>query len=438
MNRQIFVASLLVALSSVARADLDAYLAKDDGAFKWEKKGEKTWDGFTSYELHVVSQEWHGFKWEHRVVLVRPEKGDHKEFCTLYNSSGDGADSDIEAAGLYCKWSGTSFAMVYDNPMQPLWGKREDALVVHTWMEFVKSMKEDGKGDESWPLHFPMAKAVLKGMDALQAFAREANLGPLDSFLVTGGSKQGWTAWLVGASKDPRVKAIAPKVIDILNVKKQAYHMLERWGAASERIKDYSKAGMPQLFETKEGQRLLEIEDPYSYRERLTLPKLIIIGTNDDHWTLDALNLYWDGLEGPKWVLYVPNSGHNLEDQFRWGKTMAAFARAVASGKSLPELQWKYKDTDDGGLALTVSSNVAIQEVRRFTADSKTEREFNRSRWRFDRVELEDGRFRAEVSRPTDGCRAVFGEAVFKIDGLEFTLSTQLRILTAPKKKRWL
>src|SRR6185295_17598364 len=55
-----------------------------------------------------------------------------------------------------------------------------------------------------------------------------------------------------------------------------------------------------------------------------TLPKLLILGTNDRYWAQDALNLYWDGLKGPKWVLYTPNSGHGLEDRERVFRSEAA------------------------------------------------------------------------------------------------------------------
>jgi PhoPQ-activated pathogenicity-related protein len=62
--------------------------------------------------------------------------------------------------------------------------------------------------------------------------------------------------------------------------------------------------------------------------------KLLINGVNDPYWTTDALNLYWDDLPGDKWVTYVPNAGHNLEqhadgkkDRTRAVNALAAFAR---------------------------------------------------------------------------------------------------------------
>ena len=46
----------------------------------------------------------------------------------------------------------------------------------------------------------------------------------------------------------------------------------------------------------------------------LKQPKLLLLGTNDRYWPLDALNVYWDGLPGDKYVTYVPNNGHGLKD----------------------------------------------------------------------------------------------------------------------------
>lgn len=67
--------------------------------------------------------------------------------------------------------------------------------------------------------------------------------------------------------------------------------------------------------------------------------KLIINGTNDRYWALDALNLYWDNLPEPKSVLYVSGSVHDLEDRERVHATMIAFAQLLAQGQELPSIE---------------------------------------------------------------------------------------------------
>ena len=58
----------------------------------------------------------------------------------------------------------------------------------------------------------------------------------------------------------------------------------------------------------------MELEDPYSYRQRLTMPKLLHPGHQQyRYWTQDALNLYWDDLKGPSGSHLHPNSGPRPE-----------------------------------------------------------------------------------------------------------------------------
>lgn len=409
-----------------ARADLESFLRKPEPAYHWEKRGEQEIDGCTVYDLHLVSQVWQGITWEHRLQIFRPEKLEHPEFCTLYNTGGSGSEGNTRQCIRLAKDSGAVYAILYNIPNQPLYGgKTEDALVVYTWEKFLET------GDESWPLHFPMAKAVLKAMDAIQAFTHEAGFSSITSFLVHGASKRGWTTWLVGASRDPRVKAIAPMVIDVLNVAKQGPHQVESYGKFSEQIGDYTRAGIPEKLNTPAGRRLLELEDPYSYRDRLTLPKLLILGTNDRYWSQDALNLYWDDLKGPKWVLYVPNSGHGLEDRERVYTTLAAFIHMIAGHGRWPRLQWSYASSEDG-VELTLRSEPAPSEARLFHVQAPS-RDFRDAHWSFEPMTPSGRAFQGRWPAPATGYAAVFGEAVYELDGRPFTLSTQIRIVGTGK-----
>lgn len=429
MGRPLLVILAAAASGAPASADLKAYFSKPEPAYKWEKRGEKQLDGVKMYDLHLVSQTWQGMNWEHRLWLFRPDNLEHPEFCSIYNTGGSGNARDAAMAARVSKASGCCYAVLYNIPNQPLYGgKTEDALVVYTWLKYIET------GDESWPLHFPMAKAVLKSMDALQEFCKQEKLPALTSFMIHGGSKRGWTTWLCGASRDKRIKAIAPMVIDVLNVTAQSKHMMEYYGKPSEQVEDYTRAGIMQKLMTKEGQRLMELEDPYSYRDILTLPKLIILGTNDRYWTQDALNLYWDGLKGPKWVMYTPNSGHGLEDRDRVLNTISAFVRFVAGHKQWPKMQWGYSDAPGGGAELSLKSDMTIREARLFHVNAPT-KDFRDSKWTYEPM-VPNGSgsgFTGRMDAPAEGYSAIFGEAVYDIDGQSFTLSTQLRVLS-PKK----
>jgi len=408
-----------------ARADLAQYLAKPEPEYKWEKRGEKALSGGRVYDLHLTSQVWQELKWEHRLQLFVPDQMTAPSLCTLLNTGGSGGPEDALLGLMAARASGSPFAIVYNIPNQPLFGgKNEDALIVHTWLKYMET------GDESWPLHFPMAKAVIKAMDAIQAFGKSAGMKPITGFVVTGASKRGWTTWLVGASKDRRVKAIAPMVIDILNVRAQVEHQLKSYGKPSEQIDDYTGAGLVPLLQSEKATRLLELEDPYSYRQLITMPKLIILGTNDRYWTQDALNLYWDGLVGPKWVAYIPDSGHGLEDRGRVLNVLAAFIRANGDNKPFPALKWSY-ETTSGGAKLTVTSDVPAKAARLFHVTAPT-LDFRDQKWSFDPMEGSGTRFAGTYATPGSGYAAVYGELVFERDGKPFTLTTQLRILGKP------
>src|SRR5262249_53887315 len=122
--------------------------------------------------------------------------------------------------------------------------------------------------------------------------------------------------------------------------------------------------------------RLWQIVDPYSLRARITQPKLVLLGNNDPYWSTDALNLYWDGLTGPKWIHCVPNAGHDLSPRDENGKrqlpmraidTLSAFVRCQITGKPFPQLAWKHSDRD-GRPLLEITSQPAPKAARLWVA----------------------------------------------------------------------
>ncbi len=176
--------------------------------------------------------------------------------------------------------------------------------------------------------------------------------------------------------------------------------------------------------------------DPWMHRKKITQPTMIVNGTNDPYWTQDALNLYWDDLKQDKWVLYVPNAGHNLvqkhdtftpiPDLTRAGNTLAAFARHQIHDKPMPKLRWKHEGKNPR-MKLTLVADPAPKTARLWSATAPT-RDFRKAKWS-DKVLAVDGKtITAEMVTPDEGLVAFFVEAEYEMDGLRYFLSTQLRI----------
>ena len=290
--------------------------------------------------------------------------------------------------------------------------------------------------DETWPLLLPMVKSVTRAMDALQDFAKAELKAEVKDFVITGASKRGWTSWLTAASGDKRVKAIAPLVIDTLDFPRQMKNQVAAFGKPSEMIADYTRAKLVPIPDTTEAKKLWQMIDPFVYREALTLPKMIINGTNDPYWSQDALNLYWDDLQGDKWILYVPNAGHNLQqkhdgptllpDLTRARNTLAAFSKSQIYDLPMPKLTWKHEGTG-AKMLLKVQADPAPKAARLWSAQAAT-RDFRKAKWSDRPLEVTDKGVAAEMAAPEEGFVAFFAELEYEIDGLRYYLSTQLRV----------
>jgi PhoPQ-activated pathogenicity-related protein len=412
-------------------ADLQEYVDKPEAAFEWKLKnkldGEQSGDRI--YDFQFVSQIWQENKWQHQLQVYRPRSVAPNSTMFLWVTGGSARPEYVAMGMELARKIRAPVAFLYNVPNQPLLegNLREDDLIAETFVRYLKT------NDENWPLLFPMVNTVVKALDVLQAFGKKEWSEPIDKFIVAGASKRGWTTWLT-AAVDQRIKAIAPVVIDTLNMREQMPRQLQAFGDYSSRLTPYSSRGLLPIPETPEGQRLLSMVDPWAYRHRLTMPKLIINGTNDFYWATDALNLYWDGIPADKWVLYVPNAGHNLRRQDRPQPDqlndlingLAAFSRHQITGTSMPKLSWKHENVN-GKLRLTIAATPAPIGARLWIAQTPMT-DFRTAKWSEQKVTLSDGKIVGEMFPPEKGHLAFFGELDYEIDGLRYHLSTQLRM----------
>ena len=412
-------------------ADLETYIRKPEPAYAWKQNGKtsRAPAGDQIYDLHFVSQTWQGKNWQHQLQVYRPQSVAPAAMMLLWVTGGSATPGQIAFGMELARKSKAPVAFLYHIPNQPLLEDQlvEDDLIAETFVRYLKTK------DENWPLLFPMVKSVVKAMDVLQAFGKEEWGEPTSKFIVAGASKRGWTTWLA-AAVDQRIGAIAPVVIDTLNMRAQMPRQLKAFGAYSARLQPYTSRGLVPIPESAEGQRLLSMIDPWAYRERLTLPKLIVNGTNDFYWATDALNLYWNELPANKWVIYVPNAGHDLRRQDRGNSDqtadlingLAAFSRYQINRHPMPEVSWKHEDRD-GKLRLSMAGNPQPLGARLWVAQTAS-KDFRAAKWIQQTADVSDGIVVGEVTLPKQGHVAFFGELDYEIDGLKYQLSTQIRV----------
>ncbi len=418
----------------VRSGPLADYVARPDDSYRWVKRQETKFGKGSYVELTLTSQTWHDIVWKHQLFILRPSstKADTSHAMLFiagglwkdkYEDKPTGHKLPRNAAvfATLAEHLKTPIAVLLHVPQQPiLGGRREDAIIALTFEKFLRTGRSD------WPLLLPMTKSAVRAMDAVQEFSAKEWSLDIKTFTVAGASKRGWTTWLTGAV-DPRATQIAPIVIDMLNMAPQMKHQLDAWGSYSDQIHDYTERGLQKYLSSPGGKKLRDIVDPFSYREVLTQPKLIMLGTNDAYWPLDALNLYWKDLKGDKYILYVPNNGHGLNDFPRILGTLNALHQSAASGVKMPRLSWDLGRHGDA-LELDVRSDIKPRKVKAWVATSAS-RDFRSSRWSSFPTTSNGKGYHYKLPVPKVGYAAMYGEAVYPGEGLPFYLSTNVQIV---------
>ncbi|MBL4883992.1 MAG: hypothetical protein JKY95_05595 [Planctomycetaceae bacterium] len=404
---------------------LQNYVDAKDDSYEWKLLGQHELPQNLGkvYNVQLTSQTWQGMKWTHLLAVFEPARLTHPKHCLLFITGGRTGskvrDGDLLVGAKLANMTGTRCAFLLQVPNQPLMGdKFEDDLISETFLKYLES------GDETWPLLFPMTKSAVKAMDAIQELSQDLWKNQIEKFVVTGASKRGWTTWLTGVVDD-RVAGIAPIVIDTLNLQPQMKHQIDIWGKYSVQIEDYTSKGLIEVMQNQPDGPLWKWVDPYTYRKELKLPKLLINGTNDPYWVLDALNIYWDGLVGQKHLLYVPNAGHGLGDGKEFAlMTLAAFVKHIASDTPMPQMQWKHTQPN-GQLQLSVSATPKPTAVKLWSAKSDSG-DFREVKWTSSPMARNGKGHQGAIPKPAQGHAAIYAEVQFVIQGLKYSLATQI------------
>ncbi len=402
---------------------LDRYVAAPDPAYKYELVSKFDSDGATAFVIKMTSQTWRSEKevnrtaWWHWLTIVKPAEVKHSKALLYVTGGNNNSTAPTKADASLLNVAKTTKSIVAELrmvPNQPLIfsddqkSRVEDEIIAYTWDKYIKT------GDELWPLRLPMTKAAVRAFDTMQTFCATAEGGnvKLDGYVVMGGSKRGWTAWTT-AIVDKRVVAVIPIVIDLLNVVPSFQHHRAVYGYYAPAVGDYEAMGLMGKEDTPEYRALMKIEEPYEYRQRLTLPKFIINATGDQFFLPDSWQFYFNDLPGVKHLRYVPNAEHSLNGTDALFTALACY-NAVINQTTLPNYSWDV--AKDGTIRVTTKDKPTA--VKLWQASNPGARDFRLTtigfKWKAtDLTETKPGEYVVKMAAPKRGYTAYMVELTF-------------------------
>lgn len=414
---------------------LDDYVDAIDDAFAWQVVARRELDTHKELVIDLTSQRWRTQGevdrplWKHWLTVIVPHDAESTTALLMIVGGSNREEPPQETQdwllGVALR-TRSVMAILPTVPNQPLELngdgelRKEDNLLAASW---VSCMSTD---DPTWLAQLPMAKSAVAGMDAVeQVLADEPGAPRIDKFAVTGASKRGWTTWLA-AAVDPRVVAIAPIVIDLLNIAPSMKHHHAVLGFWSEALHDYEDQGLAERLDDPQSAAIRAIVDPLNYRLRLDMPKCLINAAGDEFFLPDSSRFYFADLIGEKHLSYTPNTGHSLEGSDAL-ETLIAFHASVVHGLDRPTLSWS---GEQGDTEHTVWCTAKPIEATLWRAINPDARDFRHKVLGdlYKPTELapdEHGGYHVKVTAPPEGFSATFVRFTFDIGAATpFRIST--------------
>lgn len=419
---------------------LDRYVHKPDDSYQWSIENVSQTGTTTTIAVKLTSQTWltpaevDRPLWQHWLTLVIPDEV-KSEVGFLMISGGKNDKDQIPSSASkeiteIAEATGTVAAELKTVPNQPLIfhddgvARTEDDLIGYTWDQFLKT------GESRWLARNAMIKSAVAAMDAITEIAQEKRGLDVSRYVVAGASKRGWTTWLTGAIDD-RVAAIIPIVIDVLNTDASLRHHLAAYGYWAPALADYAQHHIMPRLDQPRMDELLQLVDPYFYRHRLTMPKLILNAAGDQFFLPDSSQFYFSQLQGEKHLRCVPNTDHSMRRSDAL-ETVIAFYGLIVSDQRRPRFSWR--EMEDGGIRVVPVD--PPQEVRLYRATNPDARDFRLETlgplYTSERLSpRRDGSYVAHVEKPAEGWTASFIELTYDV-GLAVPLKLTTGVTVTP------
>jgi len=392
---------LLLGAQTAYSTALDDYVWKEDSNYNWVDMGTDYQftssvgaRPYTAYTLNMTSQRWltdadfsegsqSGSIWWHYLVVIVPDNLEFTRNATIWitgGSQGSGAphagDEDVVVSAALATSTGVVTGILYQIPNEhttfssdPIQKSRtEDAIIAFTWDHFLKYPDQP-----EWLLRFPMVKASLRAMDTITEFMKtkrpELNT-QLDYYTVSGASKRGWTSWDVGAVDKGRTVAIVPVVLDAINFVEVEHHQFRSYGGWTYALEDYVDMNLTERFDDPNMVHLQENVDPFFYKDRLTMPKLVVNAGMDEFQQPDDTHYWWDQMPEPKHFMMIPNAEHSLATGILEAVPgIGAFVNALLHNEPVPEFTWEISEST-GDITATLNEEGVVHSATMWYASS--------------------------------------------------------------------
>ena len=422
------------------------YLSDVDPNYEYHTEQTKETPNYTTYTLKMTSQTWlraeqtQDTLWWHWLTIVVPREVKYQT-ALLWIGGGSARDSlppEPQPLAIKAAMETNSVtAYLHNVPYQPITFNEqgetpriEDAIIAYGWDKFLRSGADDDSAE--WLSRLPMTAAAQRAMDTVTEVVESNTPNTVDTFMTAGASKRGWTTWTT-AIFDDRVVAIAPAVIDLLNIKPSFRHHWRAYGEWSPAVDDYVEEDIMKWQYSQEFNRLLELVDPYSYLDSLKIPKYIINAANDEFFLPDSWQFYWDDLPGNKALRYIPNTGHDISGTDAL-ENLISFYELILRGEPIPDFTWKVTGKS---FVLRMNKEALPDSLRLWKAKNSNARDFRLyvvdKNWSSSHLSLpEDGQTTIELQKPADGTgyEAWFVEAIYTTStGRQFKQTTGVKVL---------
>ncbi len=422
---------------------LKTYVAHDDGMFNMSLITSIPANGYSVHLYQMTSQKWLTENevnqpiWTHSVVIIIPDTV--STTTGMLFVGGDDNDDPLPDASNEVVQIITQLALgsqsivsaVFQTPNQPLLfngeirGFKEDDLTSYTWKKALDT------GNYTWPAYLPMVKSVVKAMDGIQQVVPTLGSYAVNDFVLTGFSKRGATVYLT-AAVDDRVRAMAPGVIDFLNLVPSMEHHYQSYGFFSGAIAEYERLGILDRMRSPEFAGLMQVVDPYSYKEKFVMPKFLLNSSGDQFFLPDSSRFYLNELPGETLIRYAPNTDHSLSNSqtsiLDTLYSLLGWYQSILYGQVRPDISWHVESN-----VLKATTNIPPSLVKIWRANNPNARDFRKQTigetWTATIVMPNaSGEYQADLFTGA-GFNAAYIEFIYPgITGLPVSYSTEIKV----------